>query len=400
MIKRNAVCSIAGLLLVLSLPAALTGCGPAEHQSEEDFLNAVRGTENVGDEADGTVPPVDRPMDEVAKARVETNDLDLGLVPNDRISHHKLKVYNDGKMPLKITKIDTTCACTMGHITPENATVQPGQESWIDVTLDPNRVMGFKSHKTLTITTSDPAQGQIAVDVRARIEPEFALDIDEELALGDFAKGDRIERRIRFRQVQEGPVTVLGVEPISTGARAAKIAGLDIRVDEIPEAEWQTAGKREYDIVIATTPEITAGAFERTLVMRTDVPRLQRFPIYVVGTALAPYTTNPVYPQRAVLQPEAGAEGFVARVNFGSAGEISLAPGAPSNPAITATAVQGASPAEWVLELRIPLSGLEAHKAFDETVPVQVTAEGKTYTEIVGVQYSAAGHSPDDGHDH
>lgn len=400
MIKRSAVYSITGLLLVFSLSATLTACGPSEHQSDEEFLDAVRGAGKSGDTADGTVPPVDRPMDEVARARMETNDLDLGVVPNDRITHRKLKVYNDGKMPLKITRIDTTCACTMGHITPENAVVAPGQESWLDVTLDPNRVMGFKSHKTLTITTSDPVQGQIAVDVRAQIEPEFALDIDEELALGDFAKGERLERRIRFRQVQEAPATILGVEPISTGARAAKISGLDIRVDEIPEAEWQTPGKREYDIVIGTTPEISAGTFERTLVMRTDVPRLQRFPIYVAGTALAPYTANPVYPQRVALQPEEGADGFIARVNFGGSGDISVVPGAPSNPALVATAVQGALPASWVLELRIPLSGLEAHKAFDETVPVEVTADGKTYTEIVGVQYTSAGHSPDDGHDH
>src|SRR5690606_23426682 len=110
-----------------------------------EFLTSVQQSGKTGVEADGTMPPMGESMDQIAQIRLETKDLDLGLVANDKIHHAKLKVFNDGKMPLKITKIDTTCACTMGSIPPERALIPGGGESWIDVTLDPNRVPGFYS---------------------------------------------------------------------------------------------------------------------------------------------------------------------------------------------------------------------------------------------------------------
>lgn len=389
------------IVLVAVLLSPLAGCGGSEYESNEDFVKSLGTT----GEADGTMPPVGTPMDNVAKIRMETTDLDLGLVKNDGIHHHKLKVYNDGKMPLKITKIDTTCACTMGHVSPENATVPPGGESWIDVTLEPARVPGFKSHKTLTITSTDPKQGQIQVQVRATVDPEFFIET-EALAFGDVAKGERVEKRIRYRQIQEEPANVTGVQVLTLGADAAKIPGIEARVEEIPEAQWQSPGKKEYDIIVATGPELSAGAFERSMVMLTDFKRdiLKRFRIDVTGTVIAPYTAGPIYPVRTILQPEAGGA-FVARATFTSTAPLALTIGEVSNPVVTATVVPGTNPNEAHVEMRVPAASMP-NKLFDETVSVQVTAEGKTYTEIVGVrnagnpEAAGDGHGPGDGHNH
>ena len=386
----------ARIVLAAVLLSPLAGCGGSEYESNEDFVKSLGTT----GETDGTMPPVGQSMDNVAKIRLETTDLDLGLISNDAIHHHKLKVYNDGKMPLKITKIDTTCACTMGNVTPENAVVPPGGESWIDVTLDPSRVYGFNSHKVLTITSTDPEKSQIEVQVRSTLEPEFFVETVA-VAFGDVAKGERVERRVRYRQLQEEPANLTGVQVLTLGADAARIPGIEARVEEIPEAQWQSPGKKEADIVITTGPELSVGAFERGTLLLTDYKReiLKRYRIDVTGTVIAPYVVVPIYPVRAILQPEVGG-GFVARATFTSTGPLTLAIGDISNPAVAATVVPGTSPNEVHVDLRVPAASMP-NKLFDETVSVQVTAEGKTFTEIVGVRNAgnaeASGH---EDHDH
>lgn len=389
---------VAALRVVLAavLLSPLAGCGGSEYESNEDFVKSLPTT----GETDGTMPPVGESMDNVAKIRLETTDLDLGLVKNDAIHHHKLKVYNDGKMPLKITKIDTTCACTMGHVTPENAEVPPGGASWIDVTLDPSRVYGFDSDKVLTITSTDPKQSQVEVHVRSKVEPEFFIET-EKIDFSDVPKGEVVERRIRYRQLQEEPAVVSEVQVLTIGADVAQIPGIEARVEEIPEAQWQSPGKREYDIVIATRPELSAGPFQRGMLMLTDHKRdvLKRFRLDAIGTVIAPYAVTPIYPVRTVLERESG-ENFVARATFTSTAPLALAIGDISNPIVTATVVAGASPNEVHVDMRVPATSIP-NKLFDETVSVQVTAEGKTFTEIVGVRNAgnaeASGH---EDHDH
>ncbi len=394
--KRNALFSaILGLVVVAPI-LTLSGCGGDDFETDEQFIESLHKDGAPKGEADGTMPPVGEPM-QVSIIRLETNDLDLGTVKNDQIHHHKLKVFNDGKMPLKITKIDTTCACTMGNIPPERSTIQPGDESWIDVTLDPNRVPGFTSHKILTITSTDPAQPQVSVDVRATIEPEYFIET-EELVLGEFNKGDVVERRVRFRQIQDLPANVTGVEVLTVGPRAPRIPGISARVEVLPEAQWTTPGKTECDIVITTGPEISAGLFERNVVLLTDVKRLPRHRIHVTGTAKAPYTPSPVYPERAMFKQGDGASP-TARATFVSTGPLSLAIATVSNPVIAATVVPGSTPNEFHVDMQVPLAEIQS-KPFDETVSVQVTAEGKTYTEIVGVRNLTNEESDEGSHAH
>ncbi len=395
--KRNALIFVFWGLLACAPILALSGCGGNDYESEEKFIESLHKDGAPKGEADGTMPPVGEPM-QVSIIRLETNDLDLGTVKNDQIHHHKLKVFNDGKMPLKITKIDTTCACTMGNVPPERSTIQPGEESWIDVTLDPNRVPGFTSHKTLTITSTDPAQPQVSVDVRAKVDPEYFLE-NEELELGEFNKGDVVERRVRFRQLQELPANVTGVEVLTVGPRAPRISGMTARVEVLPEAQWKTPGKSEWDIIIATGPEISVGLFERNVVLLTDVKRLPRHRIHVTGTAKAPYTPAPVYPERAMLRPGSDVANHTARATFVSTGPLSLTIAATSNPAIAATVVPGSTPNEFHVDMQVPAAEVQ-NKPFDETVSVQVTAEGKTYTEIVGIRNLTNEESVEGNHAH
>lgn len=403
--------NISKLLVAMLVASAgiLPGCGENDFQSESDFLDSVRDSEAPLDPAGGTLPPVGDSMEDVARIRVETNELDAGTIANDKLHHTTLKVYNDGKMPLKLTRVDTTCACTQGHISPENAVVPPGGESTIDIVIDPYRIPGFHSRKVLTITSTDPNRGTVEVGVTAAVEPEFEIESDE-IALGDIKKGESLEKRIRFRQLQEKPIALGEIEPLTTGATTPKIPGVSGRAVEVPESEWKTPGKREYEIVLQIGPDLPAGPFERNVLLHMDLERWKRHRIQITGNVLAPYRVLPQYPLRGLLKSNATADALEANFSVTADSPVTLSELSAEQPELQLAATAGATPNEAGIKVTLP-GGVPAGP-LDEVVRFKVQVGDRTFDEFVGVRTlpgAAAGghdhglgegHSPGDGHNH
>ncbi|MBX3176819.1 MAG: DUF1573 domain-containing protein [Candidatus Hydrogenedentes bacterium] len=384
------------LLALLGVAMLGPGCGSGGYQSDEDFVNSIRQSSVTG-EVDGTMPPVDQNMeDAVAKIRVETNELDVGVVPNDRLYRTQFKIYNDGKMPLKITRIDTTCACTQGLIPPEGGVVPPGGEGHIDIVIDPFRIPGFFSRKVLTITSTDPRNMMTEVGVTARVEPEYELDMDE-INLGEIQKGATETRTIRFRQLQDNPITLSQLEPLTQGAANPKIPGIAGEIAPVPETDWQSPDKAEYDLVFTVGPDLPAGPFKRYVLLHTNVPRFQRHHFIFEGSVKAPYRVMPVYPERAMFKPEGPGGALRAQVTFFGEAAITLDNIRTDNPHVHAEPKPGSLSTEAILD--ITLKDLKPGEGIDDTIRVRVTLGDRAYEEIVGVRFG----NPDDtshGHAH
>jgi len=384
----------------------LSGCGDGGYVSEEQFLESVRQEPaHTGETGEGTLPPVGESMDNVARIRVETNEFDVGVIANDKLHFDKLKVFNDGKMPLKLTRVDTTCACTQGSIPPERAVVPAGGETWIDVVIDPYRIPGFHSHKVLTIVSTDPEQGAVQVGVTAEVAPEFEVEQDT-IDVGDIAKGETLERRVRFRQVQDAPITLGGIEPATKGANGPLVPGVSGVVEPIPEADWQEPGHPEYDLVITIGPELPAGTLQRNLLLNLDTPRMKQFWLAITGTVIAPYTVTPNYPTRAVIKaaPKVGAP--TGHAAFAAKLPITLSDFVTDVPGLVIATQAGISPNEMGLVFTLP-DGLPP-VAIDTVVRLKVHVDGRSFDELVAVRSAPAagapqlpeGHSAHDGHDH
>lgn len=250
------------------------------------------GPGHVSEEGDpsAALPPITADMSQAPAIEVQPH-LDLGLVPNDKPSLHTLRVANKGKSPLTINDIATSCACTTGRIDPAKKTIPAGAEANIDIILDPFRIPGFHSKKTLTIYSNDPKRGTAEVIVEANVQPEFEV-VPPEVDFGTLQKGETPEVTMRVRQLQDLPLEVKDVVVGTLGfPRANEHNDLTASVVKCPEDQWKTPGKAEYDVKVQIRPEAHPGDKERGLYLQTTLQRLSFFHIPVKANVVAPYSS-------------------------------------------------------------------------------------------------------------
>lgn len=250
----------------------------------------------------GALPPAGQP-DQVAIIEVETQDVHLGTISNSRVAEGSLKVRNRGRLPLQITEIKTSCGCTQGKIAPERATIPAGGEASIDIYVDPKRIPGFHSKKTLTIFSNDPKTPTVAVNVEANVEPEF--EIPERIEFGDVPKGEAKSLTIPIRQVGAEPLEIKSAETYVAEGQTPP-TGITYAVERVPEGNWTQPGKAEYNLTVKLDASMPPGAFRHTCLLKTNLTRLPMYRVMVVGNIAAFYKISPALPERVMLRPKDG----------------------------------------------------------------------------------------------
>jgi hypothetical protein len=372
-------------LMLAGIAIQFAGCGGSDYESTDEFLESL-STDSAPGEADvGTLPPVDEDINRIAKIRIGVEEYDMGVIAHDQLAHGSFLVHNDGDMPLKITRIDTTCACTQGHVPPERSVIQPGASTEVDVVVDPRRIPGFHSRKVLTITSTDIERPHIEVPVTAQVDPEYEIDGDE-FDLGDVPKGERVEKRIRFRTLIDTPIETIRYEALVPAELKTLGGDTETRVEEVPESEWKTPGRKEVDLVFALLPTTMEGTFARYGNLITSIRGgINRYSIEFSGTVVAPYDLEPPFPAPAQLVERDGQKKLEARITVSAATPITVGTITPRSEYVTATVEPGASPNEAVVVLDFNgklTPGQESYQGAD----VELTVDGKTYSELFGMK--------------
>jgi len=89
-------------------------------------------------------------QDKVAKIKFKTETIDYGTIEKGANGVRVFEFTNTGNAPLIITKVKSTCGCTVPK-KPE-APIMPGETGEIEVKYDTNRVMPIR--KTITVTSN------------------------------------------------------------------------------------------------------------------------------------------------------------------------------------------------------------------------------------------------------
>ncbi len=255
--------SVSTALLSVTL---LWGCGGPDSADEdgdpdEAFLQNVRQTA-VSSSSAGQSRGVIQPGNRVAKVELETTDYVMGTISYKGLGHGEIKIYNNGTGNLEVTRITTTCNCTVGSM--RNRVIPPGEVGILEITVDPSRIAGFFATKTLTLFTNDPLNPFPTVDVTTYVEPEAEFSPDKFL-LGIRSRNETVEMVTRVRQIQETPLEIISVEfPKKSPYFTAEFA-------EVPESEWKTPHKREYIITARVLPGAPEGEYLEVIYVKSNL---------------------------------------------------------------------------------------------------------------------------------
>ena len=99
----------------------------------------------------------------------EETQLNFGHLPTDKLSHRAIVVFNRGDQALKIHEVTTTCGCAIATF--DACTVRPGHKTVMIVTIDPNHDEHPYGTNTLIITSNDPKNPQVTVEVKVAPGP-------------------------------------------------------------------------------------------------------------------------------------------------------------------------------------------------------------------------------------
>jgi len=99
---------------------------------------------------------------------------DMGTIGRAQTVEHEFTFKNAGKRPLTIYKIETMCTCLSGR--PTLSTIQPGNSAAIIARLEAFNYEGTRPDKMLLVTTNDPDEPTVNLNIRAHIIDMATLD--------------------------------------------------------------------------------------------------------------------------------------------------------------------------------------------------------------------------------
>lgn len=242
---------------------------------------------------EGLVPPMQDSMDDAPKIELETLELNLGVIPNDRETQTAVRVYNHGGTPLEIKDVISSCSlCTAGYFNAGDRQIPPGQSVEMQVVVKPAGIPGFHTVKTLSLVTNDPRDTLVQIKVEATIDPEFVL-VPEEFEFGDVAQGTSVEAIVVLKTRGEKPVHVLNAAVNATEEGPDILRKLQLSVEAVPESDWESAGKPEYRIRATLAPDMPLGNFLIPVFIHTDLERFSPHMVFSRGVVVRAASNTP-----------------------------------------------------------------------------------------------------------
>lgn len=241
---------------------------------------------------DGLSPPIYESMDEAPILRVEQTHFDMGVIPRDRNTTQSLRIFNDGKSPLEIKSLLTSCSlCTKAAMADGKKIIAPGSSALVEITMFPTGVYGFYSKKTLSIGSNDPRRPKVNIEVEAWVDPEFVLE-PEDFDFGTIEKGEEAQATLRFRSLIDEPIQIKEVVLASVRERELPCPRLTLSYEPVPEEEWTAPGRNEYLITARVAPDATPGDFQESCFIETDLERFDSHLFFARGKISAPFNID------------------------------------------------------------------------------------------------------------
>jgi hypothetical protein len=350
---------------------------------DDAFIEEVRARQSSVDLTQGVGSEM--PVDAAATGKgpnleVAHVEVDLGVVPNNKISKHPFTLKNTGNLTLNVYQVTTSCECTKGIIPPDGLNILPGEEAVMDIAVDPRRIPGFEATRYLTIVSNDPDTPSLQLAVTSHVEPEFAVE-PREIDFGVIDKGTVQEATVVVRQLQEERLVIEEVNSHADRERTMLDDEVSFTLSERPEASWKTPGKAEYEVKVTLNPNAPAGTAVYAMYLKTNVKRVHWHSSIVRAVIEAPYTLSPQSPEAIALQGDGAKPGTLTITGQSAITVDNLVFDASK---LTATLRTGEDPKVAYIDANLTPNPVPGQ--FKQLIRFDIVQDGKTYTESIFAQ--------------
>lgn len=282
--------SMFALPLFAAAASLLASAGLASAQEQVQTTSPAGATATTTVTTPGTLPAGGE-AGAVAKFFVETNEVNLGVINDEKIVERVIKFRNDGTGPLSFKQIKGSCGCTVPRIDEMKPSYGPGEGGEIKVGYNPHNRNG-PQHTQVTIETNDPAQPSVIVHIKSEVRPLLRID-------PMVVNVGRVHKDSLTKQVATISSRIPGLKIEQAIPSSAKVTAA------LGSATSRTEGSESIDatpIEVMVSPMATPGPLNETITIRTSQSD-RLLTLTVMGEVLGDIVTEPPQLSFAGLSP-------------------------------------------------------------------------------------------------
>jgi hypothetical protein len=232
-----------------------------------------------------TPPPQPKLTGPPPKVVVDKDSYDFGAMDFQTAGEHDFVFRNKGAGPLRLTKGETTCKCTLANL--DTADVLPGALTKVTVKWTPKAAAESFS-QTAAILTNDPEHPRVVLRVSGRVTSRTRV-VPSELVFPRITAGDEVTGSVRvygFRAEDKFAVTGFQL----SDKVWAKFFNVQIKPLAAALVKAEPDAKAGWEIRVVVKPGLPVGPFRQRIQALTNVRELAAVEIPIQGTVTSDIT--------------------------------------------------------------------------------------------------------------
>jgi len=188
---------------------------------------------------------------------------DFGTVWVGPVLKHEFTLTNNGKAPLRITKVRPSCGCTIAGTYPK--VIKPGESGKFPFSVHSTKLRG-KFEKGITIKSNDPATPNFRLRLRGQVKRYIELT-PTAINFGKLFGGEAMEKVIKIRSNIDEPIEVELGSKLKTDIFTAEIVA--------------TEPGKAYELRVRAEPPYKPGTLREILLLHTNNENQKRISVNI-----------------------------------------------------------------------------------------------------------------------
>ncbi len=212
------------------------------------------------------------------KVVVENDAYEFGSMDSNSKNHHDFIVYNKGAGPLKLTKGETTCKCTVAKL--DETEIPPGGQSKVSIEWTAQSLTG-SFRQTATILTNDPDHPRVTLTISGRVTAA-ARAVPSEVVFSRISSGETGNASVRlFGYGSEQNLETKGFHlEENNNAKYFDVVLRPLPADQIRD---EPDAKSGWEVQITLKPGLPVGPFRQKISVNTNLKEAATIEIPIRG---------------------------------------------------------------------------------------------------------------------